>query len=331
MNKIIFFVFVMFQLNGYSQVELGQSSSQTLYLLNNLLNDHPNWEMEKVYNRGNLQEIIIYQYDQTFYDLLIKDDAIQRFVMEDDVYVLNILQFASLTLETLQSKFDKHYNNKRIENYYFDAGFEYQRTLELVDETASLLYQQTVFDELPDAVQQQIKQKKQPEENTDSIIVQEYINPLEKLIRNTFKMCEETTIIQVNLKQFDSTSEYDYPTSSHKTVFCNEDKIITLDYLIEEGVDGFYYFTFSNMSFINVAQMVSKSYNLAFDMNNQEFQKIVDKDPKSYDTMEQQTRNGKRIIEIKSYYDWNLAGDYIKISQKENGLIQVHIAFNGMI
>ena len=331
MNKIIFFVFVVFQLNGYSQVELGQSSSQTLYLLNYLLNDHPNWEMEKVYNKGNLQEIIIYQYDQPFYDLLIKGDAIQRFVMEDDVYVLNILQFPSLALETLQNKYDDHYKNKRIGNYYFDAGFEYQRTIELVDETASVLYQQIAFDELPDAVQQQIKQKQQPEENTDAIIVQEYTNPLEKLIRSTFKMCEETRILQVSLKQFDSASEYDYPTSSHKTIFCNEDKNITLDYLIEEGVDGFYYFTFSNMSFINVAQMVSKSYNLAFDMNNQGFQKIVGKDPKSYDTMEQQTGNEKSVIEIKSYYDGNLAGDYIKISQNENGTIQVNIAFNGWI
>lgn len=331
MNKIIFFVFVVLQLSCYSQVELGQSSSQTLYLLNHFIKDHPNWEMEKVYNKGDLQEIIIYQNDQTFHDLLIKADAIQRFVMEDDVYVLNILQFPSLKLEALQNKYDNHYKNKRIEDYYFDEGFEYQRTIELVDETASVLYQKTVFDELPNTVQRQIKQRQQPEGNTDSIVIQEHINPLEKLIRNTFNMCEKTTIIQVSLKQFDSNNEYDYPTSSYKTVFCNEEKSITLDYLVEEGVDGFYYFTFSNISFNDVTQMVINSYNLSFDLNNKQIQKIKDKDPRGYVTVEQQTNNSTRILEIKNYYDENLAGDYIKINQKENGSIQVHIAFNGLM
>ncbi|WP_407556503.1 hypothetical protein [Winogradskyella sp. 4-2091] len=331
MNKIIFFVFIVFQLSVYSQVELGQSSSQTLYLLHHLIKDNPNWEMEKVYKKGDLQEIIIYQNDQTFYDLLLKVDAIQRFVMEDDVYILNILQFPSLKLEALQNKYDNHYKNKRVENYYFDDDFEYHRTIEEVDETASVVYQKTVFDELPKTVQQQINQRKKPEENTDSNVVIEYINPLEKQIRDTYSLCKEKKIVRVDIKQFDKASEYDYKTSSHQTVFCNDNKRVVLDYLIYEGIDGFYYFTFSNMSFNDISQMVINSYNLSFDLNNKQFQKIKDKDPRGYVTAEQQTNNGIRVVEIKSYYDGNLAGDYIKISQNEDGTIQVHIAFNGLI
>lgn len=331
MNKIIFFAFMAFQLISYSQVELGQSSSQTLYLLDHFIKDHPNWEMEKVYDKGDLKEIIVYQYDQAFYDLLIRVDAIQRFVMEDGIYALNILQFQSLKLEALQNKYEYHYKNRRIENYYFDDDFEYHRTIEYIDKTASILYQKTVFDKLPDTVQRQIRQKQQSEGITDSTVIQEHINPLEKLIRNTFSVCEQTTIIQVSLKQFNKTSEYDYPTSSHKTVFCNEEKSITLDYLIEEGVDGFYYFTFSNQSFNDVAQLVFSSYNLSFDLSNKEFQKTKDKDPRGYITLEQLTNSNGSVIEIKSYYDENLAGDFIKISQNEDSAIQVHIVFNGLM
>lgn len=168
MNKIVCFVFILFQLNGYSQVELGQPSSQTLYLLNHLVKGHPNWEMEKVYDQGELREVVIYQYDQLFPDLLVKVDAIQRFVMQEGVYVLNILQFPSLKLEQLQNKYDSYYKNSRIGDYYFDGNFEYQRTIELVDGTASVLYQRAIFDELPDTVQQHIEQKRQSEKKTDS-------------------------------------------------------------------------------------------------------------------------------------------------------------------
>ena len=328
MKKIAFLVFVLFQLKGHSQVQLGQPSSETLYLLTYLIKDHPNWEMEKVYDQGELQQVVVSQYDQVFPDLLVKVDAIQRFVMQDGAYVLNILQFPSLKLDELKNRFDNHYSASRIGDYYFDDGFNYQRTITSLDGTASVLYQATDLDALPETVRQQIQQSLEDDNVMD--VEEDYINPFEKYIRNGFEACTSTKIFHVYLNQFENDSESDYPTSSHRTIFCDGNRKIVLDYLIEEGVDGFYYFTCSSIPYDKVVQMVLDSYHLSFDLDNSQPQKKINEmDPKAYTTMEHsQDRNGK-VTTIKNYYDGNPEGDYIRIRKNPNNTVQVHISYNG--
>ena len=176
--------------------------------------------MEKVYDNGDLQEIVIYKHNQVFYDLLIKINAIQRFVMQNDVYVLNILQFPSLKLNELQSKYDNHYKNSRIEDYYFSKGFKDQRTITLIDGTASIVYQKTIFDTLPKTIQQQIEQQSQPTKSDNDLeVIEKYINPFEKLIRYRFKTYKAKQIIQISLKILIAITFDENVATFHGSVF----------------------------------------------------------------------------------------------------------------
>lgn len=159
--------------------------------------------------------------------------------------------------------------------------------------------------------------------------IEKYINPLQQQLMNSFSICDKKEIKQVAIVTFDSELG-EYETTSEQTTFCNSTQKVILNFLPNEGVEGFYYFIFSNMSLKEVTNLVFKSYSISFKTESMGKQKYTNpKDAKSYSMMEQTTISNQKIIEIRGFYDGE-SGDYIKVEEKKGGIIQVHISYNGI-
>lgn len=338
MKKHIVILLLLSCIIGQAQARFGQPSSEVLFSLTYSLETRPNWSLEKIYSQGEIVEIILYQENQIFYDLLIKVDAVQRFKFNNGLYEKNILQFPALRLTELRSKFDAHYKEKKIDRFYFTEDYSSFRTIEQIDNIASIVHQPINNYNLPTEIQNRISDIQQPSkvESTQNTltdeVVEPYINPLEKFLIGNFEKCGGPNTLEVPMIQFDESYSANYLSYSQRKLYCKGDKDIRLDFLREEGIYGLYYFTFSDFSFDAVIQMLLESYDLPFDLSNLKSQSIIaEEDNKLHHTMETTFENGLKKIIIKSYYDDNPDGDYIKIEKNPDTSIQVHISYNGVI
>ncbi|MFV0531751.1 MAG: hypothetical protein ACK5MD_10000 [Flavobacteriales bacterium] len=160
-------------------------------------------------------------------------------------------------------------------------------------------------------------------------IEEEYINPLQQYLSNNYTVCQQQTVKSLNVNSFDA--ELDYETTSYQIIYCKNDEEIAFDFLPEEGLDGFYYATFRSIPYTEVLKIVLKSYNLTFKTDVLEEQKHIDsKDDNSYTIMRQSFKENQKTAEIKSFYKDNSEGNYIRVEQKPNNTIQVHISYNGV-
>lgn len=325
MKKLITLLFIAVQITAYAQVELGQSSSEVLQELTYITRGRDNWEMIKDYSGGELQAISINQYDQVFYDLNLRAYAVQIFVMKNGIYTYNILQFPTLKLDFLRSRFDSKYSNDKIGDYYFSDDFEEMRSVKEINNTASIVYQKVDFKSLPEATKKAINQKI-TEEATPEVV--EYINPLENRLIDSFAICSSNKTVEVNTKDFGM--DYEMETISERVAYCLDNKKVVLNFLPQEGIYGFYYFDFYGQSFDEVTKLILEGYDFEFDLNSLENQKMIsDSEKKNYHTLQQTVKEGTRIREIRSYYNDSLGGDYIRIEEKDEGHILVHISYNG--
>lgn len=333
MKSIFIVLILLLTLSTNGQIKFGQPSNETLYWLTYTVSERGNWELEKRYSSGKLQSIIVSQFNQSFYDLALRLDATQLYIFEEGKYVKNLLQFPQLSLEYLQERFDSSYSADRIGKFYFDKDYKAFRTIELVDGIATIVYQQTVFEMLSEEVRHIIRDKEyQNSRSVNEEVVSPTYNAFEQSIRESFDICREKEILEVKLNDIDFDIEEDYLTYSHRTVFCNNSKDIVLDYLIEEGVNGFYYYSTSSMTFEELSQMLFESYELPFDLSDGNKQRTFNEsDPKAYSTLLLETVNDLKTLKIESFYDGSPEGDYIRIKQMPDNSIQVHISYNGII
>ncbi|WP_339650565.1 hypothetical protein [uncultured Salegentibacter sp.] len=138
MKKLLFlFILFYFQISQ-AQIHLGQATKETVYFLEFFLRERPEWDVEKNYYNGELQEVIIEKDDLLYYDLDAVVDVVERFVFQEGRYKKHLEQFPELSLDYLEKKFSEHYAEQKFGSYYLSDDFSEYRKISLVDGLATI-------------------------------------------------------------------------------------------------------------------------------------------------------------------------------------------------
>ncbi|WP_407557328.1 hypothetical protein [Winogradskyella sp. 4-2091] len=160
MKQIIILLLIITSTVCNAQIKLGQHSSETLYFLSHLVDNRSDWQMEKQLYNGEIQELIVYKADQLYYDLKVKVDVIERYIMIDGQYAYNIVHFPSLKTDFLQQRFNDKYSKNKIEALYFTDDYQHYRTIELIDGSASVVYKKYNPNLFSEGINNEVKKRR---------------------------------------------------------------------------------------------------------------------------------------------------------------------------
>lgn len=159
MKRILWFLLVLIGTNATSQIHFGQPVNKVQYLLE-YVSEGKNWEIQKVYHNGEVQEITVYMYQQLYYDLSLKTDAIDRYLMKNGKYYRKETQLIEVSVEYVKERFEKLYGDTKLDNYYFDDDYSSYQTIELRDGVPTITILETNETNLPKEVLSEAAKRK---------------------------------------------------------------------------------------------------------------------------------------------------------------------------
>lgn len=155
MKKGILFILVL--ISSYSlnaQIDIGSSADELLYFLEFRYEEAKkkdpfgtkgiSFEYEVKREKGIITDILVYQKNQIFIDLQAKSNTVTDYQILDNKLLGILTSYESLTVEYIEARFDKIYDDYKIDGFFFTEDYKHVRNVFWQESSAAIHYTESL-------------------------------------------------------------------------------------------------------------------------------------------------------------------------------------------